>query len=46
MKALVSDAQALITNHWKSLLAIALTLYLFNAYPDIKQGVIDGWLGQ
>ena len=46
MKALVSDAQALITNHWKSLLAIALTLYLFNAYPDIKQGVVHAWLGR
>jgi len=46
MKALVSDAQALITNHWKSLLAIVWTIYLFNAYPVIKQGVVDGWLGR
>ncbi|MFM7727130.1 MAG: hypothetical protein ACKO7B_10530 [Flavobacteriales bacterium] len=46
MKALVSDAQALITNHWKSLLAIVLTIYLFNAYTDIKQGIIDGWLSR
>lgn len=46
MKALVSDAQALITNHWKSLLAIVLTIYLFNAYADIKQGIIDGWLSR
>jgi len=46
MKALVSDAQSLITNHWKGLLAIALTLYLINTYPDIKQGVVDGLLGR
>ena len=44
MSTLFSDVKDLIQKHWKSILAIALTIYLFNVYPDIKQGLMDGWL--
>jgi hypothetical protein len=43
MQQLITDLKTLIKNNWKSILMIALVLYLLNSYQDIKQGIIDGW---
>ncbi len=46
MQTLLSDLKSLIRTHWKTILVIILTFYLLYSYPDIKQGIMDGWLGR
>ena len=46
MQTLLSDLKSLIRIHWKTILVIILTFYLLYSYPDIKQGIMDGWLGR
>jgi hypothetical protein len=44
MQKLVEDFKNLVVSHVKTILVIALALYLVYSYPDIKQGVMDGWM--
>ena len=45
MQTLFSDVKAVIRKNWKSILIIALTVYILFSYSDIKKGIIDGWMG-
>jgi hypothetical protein len=46
MQKLIVDLKTLISNNWKVILLIAIIVYLIFSYPDIKQGIIDGWMGR
>ena len=46
MKQLMLDFQILFKNNWKVISIIVITIYLLYSYPDVKQGLIDGWLGK
>lgn len=46
MKQYISDPASLIRKNWKSISVIVILAYLIRSYPDIKQGVLDGWLGR
>lgn len=43
MKQLMLDFQILFKNNWKVISIIVITIYLLYSYPDIKQGIMDGW---
>ena len=43
MQQLITDFKTLIKNNWKSILMIAVVIYLLTSYQDIKQGIRDGW---
>jgi hypothetical protein len=45
MKQLIFDFQNLFKNNWKIISIIIVSVYLFYSYPDIKQGIMDGWNG-
>ena len=40
------DFQILFKNNWKVISIIVITIYLLYSYPDIKQGIMDGWIGR
>jgi len=44
MKQLILDFQNLFKNNWKVISIIVITVYLLYSYPDIKQGIVDGFL--
>jgi hypothetical protein len=46
MKQLILDFQNLFKNNWKIILIIVISVNLFYSYPDIKQGIMDGWNGR
>jgi hypothetical protein len=46
MKQLMLDFQILFKNNWKVISIIVITIYLLYSYPDIKQGIIDGWMNK
>jgi hypothetical protein len=46
MQKLIADLKTLISSNWKVILLIAIIVYLIFSYPDIKQGIIDGWMGR
>ena len=46
MQQLITDFKILIKNNWKSILMIAVVLYLLNSYQDIKSGITDGWMSR
>jgi hypothetical protein len=43
MKKLISDVQFLFKKHWKVISIIVISVFLLYSYPDIKQGIVDGW---
>lgn len=45
MNQFLTDLKALVKTHWKTILFIALAIYLFTSYPDIKAGILDAWSG-
>lgn len=45
MKQLILDFQNLFKNNWKVISIIVITVYLLYSYPDMKQGIVDGWIG-
>ena len=45
MQKLIADLKTLLSNNWKVIAQIAIVVYLIFSYPDIKQGIIDGWFG-
>jgi len=46
MKQLILDFQNLFKNNWKIISIIVISVYLLYSYPDIKQGIMDGWNGR
>ena len=46
MQTLLYDLNSLIRTHWKTSLEIVITFYLHYSYPDIKQGIMDGWMNK
>jgi len=46
MKQLILDFQNLLKNNWKVISIIVITIYLLYSYPDIKQGIVDSWIGR
>jgi hypothetical protein len=46
MQTLLTDLKLLIISHWKTILILILTSYIFYCYPDIKQGIADAWTGK
>jgi len=44
MKQLILDFQNLFKNNWKVISIIVITVYLLYSYPDIKQGIVDGYM--
>ena len=46
MKQLANDLKTLMLKNWKSILMIALIIYLISNFTDIKQGIRDGWLNK
>jgi len=46
MQTLISDLKSIIRTHWKTILVIILTFYLFYSFADIKQGIMDGWMNK
>lgn len=45
MKQLILDFQTLVKNNWKIISIVVISVYLLYSYPDIKQGIVDGWKG-
>jgi hypothetical protein len=46
MQRLIADLKTLISSNWKVILLIAIIVCLIFSYSDIKEGVIDGWMGR
>jgi hypothetical protein len=46
MQKLIADLKTLLSSNWKVILLIAIIVYLIFSYPDIKQGIIDGWMNK
>jgi hypothetical protein len=46
MKQLILDIQDLLKKNWKVILALAIVFYLLYSYADIKNGILDGWIGR
>ena len=46
MKKLMFDFQNLFKNNWKIISIVVISVYLLHSYPDIKQGIVDGWIGR
>jgi hypothetical protein len=46
MKKLMFDFQNLFKNNWKIISIVVISVYLLYSYPDIKQGIVDGWIGR
>jgi hypothetical protein len=46
MQKLIADLKTLLSSNWKVIALIAIVVYLIFSYPDIKQGIIDGWIGR
>jgi hypothetical protein len=44
MKQLMWDFQNLFKNNWKIISIVVISVYLLYSYPDIKQGIVDGWM--
>ena len=46
MNKLFIDLKELLLSNWKTILLLAVVIYLVCYYPDIKQGINDGWLNK
>jgi hypothetical protein len=46
MNQFLNDLKTLVKTHWKTILIIALAIYLFTSYTDIKAGIMDAWTGK
>jgi hypothetical protein len=46
MNTLSTDLINVIKTHWKTLFLIVLAFYLLHSWPDIKQGIEDGWMNK
>jgi hypothetical protein len=46
METQLPGLSSLIRNHWKTIFLVVLTFYFLYSWPDIKQGILDGWAGK
>ncbi len=46
MKEFIKDVETFGKKHWKPLLAILVVVFLLKYYPDLKNGIMDGWLNK
>jgi len=46
MEQLILDFQTLVKNNRKIISIVLISVYLLYSYPDIKQGIIDGWMNK
>ena len=46
MNKLIQDLEVVFRNNWKTILLISVSAYLLISYPDIKQGITDGWMNR
>lgn len=46
MNTLSTDLINVIKTHWKTIFLMVLAFYLLHSWPDIKQGILDGWAGR
>jgi len=46
MKEIIKDVKTFGKKHWKPLLAILVVAFLLKYYPDLKSGIVDGWLNK
>ena len=46
MKQLMLDFQILFKNNGKIISIVVISVYLLYSYPDLKQGIVDGWIGR
>lgn len=46
MKEFIKDFEKFVVKHWKPILILVGVLLLLKYYPDIKRGVVDGWLNK
>jgi len=46
MEQLILDFQTLVKNIRKIISIVLISVYLLYSYPDMKQGIIDGWMNK
>jgi hypothetical protein len=46
MKNFIKDLEKFGKKHWKPILIVFGVLLLLKYYPDIKSGIVDGWLNK
>ena len=46
MKDFIKDLETFGKKHWKPILSVLGVLLLLKYYPDIKSGIVDGWLNK
>ena len=46
MKEFIKDLETFLRKHWRPIVIISGVLILLNYYPDIKSGIMDGWLNK
>ena len=46
MKEFIKDVETFSKKHWKPVLVVVAVLLILKYYPDIKSGLIDGWLNK
>ena len=46
MKEFIKDLETFGKKHWRPILVVVAVLLILKYYPDIKSGLIDGWLNK
>jgi hypothetical protein len=46
MKEFFKDLETFGKKHWKRILSALVVAFLIWNYPDIKSGIIEGWLNK
>jgi hypothetical protein len=46
MKEFIKDLETFGKKNWKPILIVVGVLLLLKYYPDIKGGIVDGWLNK
>jgi hypothetical protein len=46
MKEFIKDLETFVIKHWRPMVIILGVIILLNYYPDIKSGIVDGWLNK
>ncbi len=46
MKQLVEDLKFVFKRNWKWIIGLLVFLWIAVNYPEIKAGIIDGWMGR
>jgi hypothetical protein len=43
---MIEEIKNFLIKHNRTLLVAAIILYTLYSWPDIKQGILDGWFGK